>query len=46
MTGQTAASYDSNEMMTRSLPLVFEFVLTLGLLSRVEQAAEPSPAPA
>ena len=32
VTGQTAGSYDWNEMMKSSLPLVFGFVLTLGFL--------------
>ncbi len=32
VTGNTAGSYDWNEMMKSSLPLVFGFVLTLGFL--------------
>ena len=32
MTGQTAASYDWNQMMKRSAPLVFGFVLTFAFL--------------
>ncbi|MGN6168325.1 MAG: MMPL family transporter [Solirubrobacteraceae bacterium] len=32
VTGQTAGSYDWNEMMKSSLPLVFGFVLTFGFL--------------